>query len=84
MMTTISNECVMPKILLQGSNHYIIGIKDKNWFFSYTTCVGFSSPSIRIRRESSYSKTTAKHMNLMSITNWKKVSDEEFKRLASL
>ena len=76
----------MPQIIMNESNHQIIDIGEKRYYFSYMTCVAFAdfSKDIRIRRESSYSKTTARHMSNMGVKNWDTVEDDVFEQMAAL
>ena len=77
---------MMPQIVMNESNHQIIEIGEKRYYFSYMTCVAFAdfSKHIRIRRESNYSKTTAKHMTNMGVKNWDTVKDDVFEQMAAL
>ena len=67
-------------VIFQGSNFFGVEIGYKQYFFSYDTCVAFADLKERIfiRRESNYSKTTAKHLRMMGVLDWQKVSDDEF------
>ena len=77
---------MMPQIIMNESNHQIIEIGEKRYYFSYMTCVAFAdfSKGIRVRRESSYSKTTARHMSNMGVKNWDTVEDAMFEQMAAL
>ena len=77
---------MMPQIVMTESNHQILKIGEKHYYFSYMTCVAFAdfSKDICVRRVSNYSKTTAKHMSTMGVKNWDTVEDDVFEQMASL
>lgn len=72
-------------------NATILTIGSRTWYFSYQTCVaywdgtsfaGVDPHKGMIRRQSNYSPTTAKHMSYMGVSEWPKVDDATFERLA--
>jgi len=68
-----------------GANHSIVTIGNKRYFFSYKTCVAYDDgEGNRIRRDTNYSVTTAKHMGVMGVRDWKRVSDAEFETRATI
>ena len=67
-----------------GSNQTLVEIGDREFFFSYETCVAYRDSSVRIRRNKNYSVTTAKRLGQMGVKDWPQVSDEEFERRAAL
>lgn len=70
-----------------NGNATIVTAGDRTWYFSYGTCVAFEHLTdngvVRVRRESNYSVTTAKHMNAMGVKDWKKLDDTSFERVAA-
>ena len=52
-------------------------------YFSYQTCVAFAAHDETFRRESTYSKTTAGHMNKFGVKGWPIVSDAMFEAALS-
>ena len=81
---------MMPQIIMNESNHQIIEVGEKRYYFSYMTCVAFAdfSKGIRVRRKSNYSKTTARHMSRhmsnMGVKMWDSVEDAMFEQMAAL
>ncbi len=74
-----------------NDNALSVTIGPRTWFFSYQTCVAYQdarpvseggSTMHGMRRQSNYSVTTAKHMNYMGVSEWPKVDDATFERLA--
>ena len=82
-----------PQIIHYGDNHCAFIVGDRTWYFSYTTCVAYEAwgehaqdretGHTRIRRQSNYSKTTAKYMRVMGVLTWPKVTDDEFDKIAA-
>jgi hypothetical protein len=81
----------LPKITERFSNRYQVTQGNCIWYFSYSTCVAFErfdpeAPATerftRIRRQSHYSRTTAKHMGQMGVAAWAKVDDVTFEKIA--
>jgi hypothetical protein len=77
----------MDKIALapgQTPSMNIVTIGTRDYFFSYGTCIAFRDGcGFKIRRDQTYSKTTAKHMRLFGVKDWPQVCDAEFERAAS-
>ena len=63
-----------------GSNQNIVEFAGATYFFSYETCVAFSSRSGNFRRDKTYSITTSKHMRQMCVKDWPQVPDDEFEK----
>ncbi len=68
----------------QGANRTVVSIGVADYFFSYSTCVAFRKGKRRARRDHNYSRTTAKHMGQMGVTNWPQLNDETFEVEAGL
>lgn len=71
-----------PKLTQLGSNQCLINMDNCIFWFSYETCVAFHDrkAGVRVKRNQSYSRTTAKHMSQMGVKDFPEVSDEEFEK----
>lgn len=76
----------LPEIHRHGPTSLRLFIGTNVWCISYATVVGYKGVRARtgIRRGSTYSTTTAKHMNAMGCKDWPQVSDSEFERIAGI
>lgn len=69
----------IPIIRVDG-NKAVVVIDDCALYFSYSTCVAARLGLCRIRRDRTFSRTTAKHMADMGIEHWPQASDDAFER----
>lgn len=75
---------VLPEIDTYGPTSSKLIIGDRCWHMSYQTVIAYSGQGVRIRRDSNYSNTTARHFRSLGSLGWDKVPDAEFERIASV
>jgi hypothetical protein len=76
---------------LSNNKATIVTIRDNEFFFSYTTLIGFRGfvPAegggerayVRVRLDNTFSKTTGRHINEMGIQDFAIVTTDEFASL---
>ena len=62
---------------------HVVTVGDREWFFSYQTCVAYRTDGARYRRAENYSVTTARHMRLAGVADWPKLDDAAFETAAA-
>lgn len=72
---------MIPKLKIIATNAIEVAIDDITLYFSYETCVAFSSPRGNFKTEKRYSKTTSKHLGLFGAKEFTPCPDEEFNSL---
>lgn len=76
----------LPEIDRFNDNSLKIIGNGRMWAISYSTVVAYKGPNCPagIRRDRTYSKTTAKHMGEMGVKDWHQVDDATFEKEAAL
>jgi hypothetical protein len=69
------------KLKIISNNATEVIIDKVTLYFSYETCVAFSSPEGRFKTEKKYSQTTSKHLGLFGAKEFTPCSDEVFNSL---
>jgi hypothetical protein len=69
------------KLKIISNNATKVIIDKVTLYFSYETCVAFSSPEGRFKTEKKYSQTTSKHLGLFGAKEFTPCSDEVFNSL---
>ena len=71
-----------PKYIGFGKNCYYIQVGEKEYYYSYKTCVAYwdNTHAVRIQPPS---KTASRHMSAMGVTNFTVVENDEFLKLIS-
>lgn len=74
---------MFPTIERINDNAFILWVGTRRWYFSYQTVVAYAEgANIKLRRDQTYSKTTAGHMTKMGVKDWEQVSDAKFEQVA--
>lgn len=71
-----------PKCVCFGKNYYYIQVGEKEYYYSYKTCVAYWDNTHAVRIQSP-SKTTSRHMSAMGVANFTVVENDEFLKLIS-
>lgn len=71
-----------PKYINFSPNCYYIQIGEKEFYYSYKTCVAYRDNTHEVRIQSP-SKTTSRHMSAMGVTNFTILENDEFSKLIS-
>ena len=71
-----------PKYTSFGRNCYYIRVGEKEYYYSYNTCVAYwdNTHAVRIQPPS---KTTSRHMSAMGVADFTVVENDEFLKLIS-
>lgn len=71
-----------PKYISFGRNCYYIQVGEKEYYYSYNTCVAYwdNTHAVRIQPPS---KTTSRHMSAMGVADFTVVENDEFLKLIS-
>lgn len=69
-----------PTLKIIATNAIEVCVGGITLYFSYETCVAFSSPFGDYRTNKKYSKTTTKHLNLLGVTHFTEIDDTLFKQ----
>lgn len=69
---------------IPAANRATVSIGDRDYYFSYHTCVALRKGAQRFRRDHTYSRTTARHMSQMGVKDWPQVDDATFEREAEV
>lgn len=74
--------------MIRLTHHYTNAVEVKltyyiSLYFSYETLVAVRNGSQCVRTDVTHSKTTSKHMNLMGVSEFEKVSQRELEEIAS-
>ena len=72
---------MIPKLKIIATNATEVSIDKITLYFSYETCVAFSSPEGRFKTEKRYSQTTSKHLGLFGAKEFTPCSEEVFNSL---
>ena len=62
-------------------------VGNRTWYWSFNNCVAYKSDAIedgplQVRARSDFSITTAKHLNYMGVSDWPRVDDATFEKIA--
>lgn len=71
-----------PKYISFGRNCYYIQVGEKEYYYSYNTCVAYwdNTHAVRIQPPS---KTASRHMSAMGVADFTVVENDEFLKLIS-
>ena len=72
----------VPTYINFGRNCYYIRVGEKEYYYSYNTCVAYWDDTHAVRIQSP-SKTTSRHMSAMGVANFTVVENDEFSKLIS-
>lgn len=61
-----------------GANMTTVDVGNRTLYFSYETCIAARIGVRCVRRDRTYSKTTAKHMGQMGVKDWDQLGDIDF------
>ena len=64
-----------------GPNMTRVTIGDKEFYFSYNTCVAYRDAKKAIRTDKYFSKTTQSHLKKMGVSHFTAVSQDELNQL---
>ena len=78
----IEIESPAPKCVCFGKNYYCIQVGEKEYYYSYKTCVAYWDNTHAVRIQSP-SKTTNRHMFAMGVADFTVVENDEFLKLIS-
>lgn len=78
----IETKSPAPKYIGFGKNYYYIQVGEKEYYYSYETCVAYwdNTHAVRIQPPS---KTTSRHMSAMGVADFTVIENDEFLKLIS-
>lgn len=71
-----------PKYISFGRNCYYIQVGEKEYYYSYNTCVAYCDNTYAVRIQPP-SKTTSRHISAMGVADFTVVENDEFLKLIS-